>query len=211
MKTSISFLKSNNSFEKTLDLINESKADYIHIDVTDGLFVNNKTLFDKKMIETLKKMKKPKDVHLMTLHLKNYIDVFAYLKPEYITFEFEAASNPDDIIDYIKTKKIKVGIAINPFTDVKALKSYFEKIDLVLVMSVIPGYGAQKFIPVVREKIKELYKIREKNKNNFLISVDGGINDKVLRKTDKDKLDIVVAGSYVCLSADYDKQIEKLK
>lgn len=211
MKTSISFLKSKCDFEKTIDLITSSKADYIHVDVMDGLFVNNKTIFDKKKLEILKNSKKPKDVHLMTLHLKSYIDVFAYLKPEYITFAFEASANPDDIIEYIKSKDIKVGIAINPFTEINEIKPFLDKIDLVLIMSVIPGYGGQEFILNSKERIRELYKIKQKNSHKFKISIDGGITDKVLRKTDKDKLDIIVAGSYVCEQADYDEQICKLK
>lgn len=210
MKTSISFLKSNYGFEKTLDLIAKSSADYIHVDVMDGLFVNNKTNFDKKMIEILKENPKPKDVHLMTLHLKCYIDVFSYVNPEYITFALEATGNPEEIIAYIKEKKIKVGIAINPFTDIKSLEPYLNKIDLVLVMSVIPGYGGQKFILNTTDKIKQLDKLRKDNKAKFKISVDGGIDEESIKKIDKEKVDIVVSGSYVCTSADYNKQIEKL-
>lgn len=210
MKTSISFLKSNYDFEKTLDLIAKSTADYIHVDVMDGLFVNNKTNFTKKMIEVLKVNPKPKDVHLMTLHLKCYIDVFSYVNPEYITFAFEAASNPDEIISYIKEKDIKVGIAINPFTDVNVLEPYLNKIDLILVMSVIPGYGGQKFIINTTDKIKQLNKLKKENKAKFKISVDGGIDEESIKKIDKEKVDMVVSGSFICTSADYDKQIEKL-
>lgn len=211
MKTSISFLKSNYDFEKTLEHIENSIADYIHVDVMDGLFVKNKTPFNKKMLEELKKTKKPKDVHLMTLHLKSYIDVFSMLSPEYITFAFEATSNPKEIIEYIKNKNVKVGIAINPFTDVEALLPYIHSIDLVLVMSVIPGYGGQKFIPSMTLKLKKLAEIRNEEQATFKISVDGGIDGNTVKELDKESVDIIVSGSYVCKSADYTKAIQTLK
>ena len=210
MKTSISFLKSKYDYEKTLDLIEKSNANYIHVDVMDGLFVNNKTNFTKKMIEMLKDNLKPKDVHLMTLHLKSYIDVFSYINPEYITFAYETTANPEEIISYIKEKNIKVGIAINPFTDVNVLTPYLNTIDLVLVMSVIPGYGGQKFIKTTNNKIKELDKLRKENKSKFKINIDGGIDEESINLIDKEKVDMVVSGSFVCYSADYDKQIAKL-
>lgn len=211
MKTSISFLKSNYSFEKTLHQIDESIADYIHVDIMDGLFVKNKTPFTKKMLEELKQAKKPKDVHLMTLHLKNYIDVFSLINPEYITFSFEATANPKEIIEYIKSKKCKVGIAINPFTEVEEVLPYKDDIDLVLVMSVIPGYGGQKFLPSTVQKLKKLEKIRKESSAKFKISVDGGIEESTIHKIDKESVDIIVSGSYVCMSPDYTKAIQKLK
>lgn len=211
MKTSISFLSSNYGFKKTIDLIAESNADFIHVDVMDGLFVNNKTNFTKKMLEELKEIDKPKDVHLMTLHLKNYIDVFSYLNPEFITFSYEATTDPDDIINYIKSKNIKVGIAINPFTEIETLIPYLNRIDLVLVMSVIPGYGGQKFISSTSDKLIKLDSLRKKYKANFKISVDGGIDENTIKVISKEKLDIVVSGSYVCSSSDFNKAIEKIK
>lgn len=211
MKTSISFLKSSYEFKKTLDLIAESNADYIHVDVMDGLFVNNKTNFTKEMMEILKKNPKPKDVHLMTLHLKGYIDVFSYLSPEYITFALEASTNPEEIIEYIKDKGIKVGVAINPFTEIDAILPFLNQLDLVLIMSVIPGYGGQKFINSTAEKLKQLDKIRKEYKAKFKISVDGGIDENTIKLVDKKTLDIVVSGSYVCGSANFNESIEKLK
>lgn len=211
MKTSISFLSSNYGFKKTIELIAESNADYIHVDVMDGLFVNNKTNFTKKMLEELKEIAKPKDVHLMTLHLKNYIDVFSYLNPEFITFAYEATTNPDDIINYIKSKNIKVGIAINPFTEIETLIPYLNRIDLVLVMSVIPGYGGQKFISSTSNKILKLDRLRKEYKAKFKISVDGGIDENTIKEINKEKLDIVVSGSYVCNSSNFNKAIEKIK
>jgi len=211
MKTSISFLKSDYDFYETIDKINKSNADYIHLDIMDGLFVNNKTKFDKSMLDYLKSSKTKRDVHLMTLNLKNYIDVFSYVNPEFITFELEASTNPEEIIDYIKSKGINVGIAINPFTEVDAKLPFINTVDLILIMSVIPGYGGQKFITSTSKKIEKLYKFREEYKANFKISVDGGITDQTIKLLNKNYLDIVVSGSYVCQSADFNEKINRLR
>lgn len=211
MKTSVSFLKSQYSFEKTIHLIDNSIASFIHVDVMDGLFVNNNTPFNKNMLDLLKKSKKPKEVHLMTLHLKKFIDVFSYIEPECIIYEFEATTNHEKLIKYIKNKNCKVGIAISPFTDISLIEPYLKKIDIVLVMSVIPGYGGQEFLIETIERIADLQKIREEKKLDFQISVDGGINDKTIQYLKNLALDRVVVGSYVCKSANFDKQIEKLE
>lgn len=211
MKTSISFLSSQYSFDKTIELINKSKADFIHVDVMDGLFVNNRTPFDKSMLDTLKNSRKPKEVHLMTLHLKKFIDVFSYIKPESIIYEFEATTDHNKLIKYIKSKEVKVGIAINPLTNIDLLIPYLKKIDIILVMSVIPGYGGQKFLKETTERISYLEKIREEQDLHFVISVDGGISEDTIKSLKENKLDRIVAGSYVCKSANFDKQIEKLE
>lgn len=210
MKTSISFLSSSYSFSKTIELINISKADFIHIDVMDGLFVNNRTPFQKEMLDILKKSKKAKEVHLMTLHLKQFIDVFSYIEPEIIIYEYEATSNHEEIIEYIKEKNCKVGIAINPLTDIEKITPYLKKVDMVLIMSVIPGYGGQQFIKATKNRILELQNLRDKKELSYLIHVDGGIDDKVMPCLKDTKIDRVVLGSYVCKSANFDKQIEKV-
>ncbi len=211
MKISISFLKSCYDFKKTIDLINKSNADYIHIDVVDGLFSNSKTNFTKNKINYLKKIPKKKDVHLMTLHLKDYIDVFSLIKPEFITFQFESTTNHLEIINYIKSKNIKVGLAISPFTNLKEITPFLSELDLVLIMSVIPGYGGQKFIIREVKKVKELNKLKEKNKYNFLINVDGGIDYDKAKILKTIGANIIVAGSYVCNNYNFDENIDKLK
>lgn len=211
MKISVSFLKSRYSFFKTLSLLENSPADYLHVDVMDGLFVNNRTPFCKEQLDDLKESKKPKEVHLMTLHLKKFVDVFSYIEPEIIVYEFEATTKHNALISYIKEKKCKVGIAISPLTDLDLLKPYLKKIDMVLVMSVIPGYGGQKFIPETIERIEKLKDIRKEKKLKFLIHVDGGVNEETIRELKKVKPDRVVVGSYVCEAADFNKQIEKLR
>ncbi len=210
MKISVSFLKSNHHLATTLEQIANSKADSIHVDVMDGLFVTTKTDFTKEKLELLKQNKKPKEVHLMTLHLKNYIDFFASIHPECIIFPYEATTNVEEIIQYIKEKGIKVGIALNPFSDVLLIAPFMHTIDEVVIMSVIPGYGGQKFLPVAIEKINQLYELREKNKAHFLINVDGGIDDQTIQFI-ASKVDMAVSGSYVLNGMDINLQIDKLK
>lgn len=209
MQTSISFLSSAYSFEKTIALINASKADFIHVDVMDGLFVPNVTNFTKEKLELLRKSPKPKEVHLMTLHLKKYIDIFSLLNPEIMIYEFESTTNHQKVINAIKEKGIKVGIAISPLTDIQALTPYLKKIDLVLVMGVIPGAGGQEFLEETVERVNMLYTLRKEKNLEFFISVDGGIKDTTIQLIKK-QLDRVVTGSYVCKSIDFNKQIEKL-
>ncbi len=210
MKVAVSFLKSNYEFKKTIDLIDKSTADFIHVDISDGLFVNSKTPFSQEHLDILKQTKKKKDVHLMTLHLKNYIDVLTDIKPYMITFHYEATTKPLEVINYLKKKKIKVGLAINPFTLIEEIEPYLSNIDLVLLLGVIPGYGGQKFIPEVYEKFKQLAKLRRSKKYKFKISVDGGINAEVIQNFSS-ALDICVAGSYICNANNFDVQIKKLK
>lgn len=211
MKISVSFLSKFEPFSRILEKINKSKASFIHVDVLDGIYTNSTTFFNKEMMESLKKSPKKIEVHLMTLHLKKYIDLFSYLNPEVIIYEFEATTKSDKVIKYIKDKNCKVGIAINPFTPVSSIIPYLKKIDLVLVMSVIPGYGSQKFIMSTKDKIKELEDLRKSLKANFLISVDGGINEESLKTLSNNKIDRAVAGSFVCNSANYDLQITTLE
>lgn len=210
MKVAVSFLKSAYDYQKTLMLIDKSKADYIHIDVMDGLFVNNKTIQEKEEFELLKKVKKNKDVHLMTLHLKSYIDLYATLNPKIITFHYEATTNPIEVINYIKRHNIKAGLAINPLTKITEIEPLLSIVDLVLIMSVTPGYGNQLFIPNTINKFNELVKIKNNKKYKFKISVDGGINADTIKLFNK-KLNMAVSGSYICNSSDFDEKINQLK
>ena len=203
MKVSVSFLKYQNSKAETIQKISQTSADYIHVDIMDGLFVSQKNDDLNEFINLLKDCNKPLDIHLMVLNPAIYIDKLKVLKPSFITIQAEIL-NPLVYIKQIKKANIKVGLAINPDTDINSLDNYLKYIDLVLVMSVNPGLGGQKFIKDVIPKIKKL-----KNKN-VLISVDGGINDQTIKLV-KEDVDICVSGSYICLSDDYEKQISKLK
>lgn len=193
--------------EKISKLLNCS-INYLHLDIMDGNFVTNKTWEYNEMLSLLPKNYKNLDVHLMVNDVKKYVADFSLLKPVYITFQLEAVNNPLEIINLIKKYDIKVGIALKPNTSIDSLKDYFALIDLVLVMSVEPGLGGQKFLDNSVKKIEELYDIREKNNYKYVIEVDGGIDDKSINYCQK--CDIVVAGSYIT-NGSYEDRIEKLK
>ncbi len=209
MKTSVSFLGSLDSI-KTITKIEKSNADFIHIDVADGMFVNNSTPFSKDLMYVLKNSEKPKEVHLMTFHLKQFIDAFSFINPECIIFEYESTIHHEKIIKYIRDKKIKVGIAIGPLTDLKEILPFIKKVDIVLLMSIIPGYGGQSFLKETEDRIHQLSKIKKEKKATFEISVDGGINEETIQNI-KNDLDRVVAGSFIYKNGNYDQQLDKLK
>lgn len=181
--------------------------DYLHLDIMDGQFVANKTWECSEIIPMLPKDYKKLDVHLMVNDVKKYIFDFSLLNPKYITFQLEAVSNPMEMINLIKEKNIGVGIALKPNTPIDSLKEYFDLIDLVLVMSVEPGLGGQKFLDDSAKRIEELYNIRQKNNYKYVIEVDGGINDKTINYCQQ--CDIVVVGSYIT-NGIYEEQIKKL-
>lgn len=209
MKVSVSFLSSKLNTKETIKKIDNSIADYIHIDLMDGKFVKNKNFTPSKINELLKDTTKPLDVHLMVDKPLNYLDIFAYLNTEYLTFHFEAVKNPIEIINQIKKLGIKVGMSIKPNTTIKEIAPYLEHLDLVLVMSVEPGEGGQEFMTSILPKITELNNL--KTKYNFIISVDGGINDQTSILVKEAGADLLVSGSFVCNQDNYDKQINILK
>ncbi|HHW69503.1 MAG TPA: ribulose-phosphate 3-epimerase [Tenericutes bacterium] len=209
MKIAASYLAITDNLEENINLLDNTTIDYIHVDVMDGIFVQNKT-YDYEYIESiLKNTKKKKDVHLMVKDVYNYIDLYSKLNPEYITVHIELEQNLLDVIKYIKQKKIKAGISINPGTYIGKLDPYLSCIDLVLIMSVEPGYGGQKFLDSSIEKIYYLINKRKENNYNYVIEVDGGINDETINIIDK--ADIAVVGSFITNSDDYQKQVDKLK
>ena len=201
-----SFLKISDDKEK-IDKLNKV-VDQIHFDVMDGKFTEKPTLNLDIMKEKLKDITKKIDVHLMVVNIKEYIDKVLKFNPKYITFHIEATDNINYFIKYIKEKKIKVGLAINPETNLEKIFPYLKDIDLVLVMSVHPGQGGQKFIDI-EDKINYLYQYRKLNNLSYMIEVDGGINNETIKKIKK--ADIAVAGSYITDSDDYQKQIKLLR
>lgn len=211
MKTSISFLKSLVSQEETIKKIEESNADYIHVDVMDGLFVEEKTLKTSDFIALLQNTKKPLDIHLMMVkeNAKKAIEEFSKLSPEFITVHIELP-HVDELIKQIKEKNIKVGLAINPDTKIVDIIPYLSFIDMVLIMSVYPGKGGQSFLLDTKERLKELKDLCQTRQMSPFVSVDGGINDLTIHDVEG-FVDIIVSGSFVCLSDNYNDQIEKLK
>lgn len=205
IKISPSILSSNNRID-SIKKLNNTNCEYIHIDTMDGIFVPNKQMNIDEIIELEKHTTKPLDIHLMTKDPLKYIKNLNNKNIEYITFHLEIEKNIEEIINEIKSLNYKVGISIKPNTEVEELIPYLEKIDLVLIMSVEPGFGGQKFIPETLEKAKV---IRNINKN-ITIEIDGGINDSNIDIIKK-HVDIVVVGSYIINSTDYNKAINNLK
>lgn len=204
---SVSILGIKENIEENIKKLDKLNINYLHIDIMDGIFVPNKTWEYEEVENNVRGTNTKKDVHLMVKNIKEYIDKFKNLKPEFITFHYEATNNPLEIIKYIKNLNIKVGISIKPETKVKKIENLLEYVDLVLVMSVEPGAGGQKYIRKSTRKINKLKKLREKYNYNYLIEVDGGIND--ITKEKAKNADILVVGSFIT-SGNYEEQIEKI-
>ena len=207
ISTSILTIKEN--LKENIHKLDSTKTDFLHIDVMDGMFVPNNSVALDVYEELLKDISTPLDVHLMVKNVKDYINLYAKLNPLIITFHYEAVSNHLEIIDYIKSLNIKVGMSIKPATKVEEIVSILPYLDLVLVMSVEPGYGGQEFIYDSHIKINELDKIRKEKNYAYLIEVDGGVND-ITSKLCKNA-DILVVGSFITDSENYQLQIEKIR
>ena len=193
--------------------LEEGGADLIHVDVMDGHFVPNLTI-GPPVIKNLRKYTKiPFDLHLMIYPVHEYIENYANAGADIITIHPEATENLKESISLIKKFGKKVGVSLNPKTEIKTLIDEIGNIDLVLVMSVNPGFGGQKFMPEVLDKIKELKKIKDKNQYHFDIEVDGGINFSNSKIVLEAGADILVSGTTVFKENDGDikTNIEKLK
>lgn len=208
MKIAASFLDIKEPKDEELNYLDSLDIDYIHLDVMDGIFVENKTYSYEEFYDITRLTTKPKDIHLMVSDVKKYIDDFAKMNPKFITFHYEAVSEVSSVINYIKELGIGVGMSIKPTTDVSEIIEYLPYLDLVLVMSVEPGRGGQTFISDSVKKIEQLYTLREKENYNYLIEVDGGINDQTIKKCYK--ADICVVGSFIT-KQDYKEALKKLR
>ncbi|MFX4208575.1 ribulose-phosphate 3-epimerase [Aliarcobacter butzleri] len=199
------------------NLANEIKAicdagcDLVHVDVMDGHFVPNMTIGPVVVEPVAKVASKPLDIHLMVENNTFFVNLFAPCKPLYISFHIESEKHPHRLIQKIRSYGIKPAIVLNPHSRPQEIEYLLEDLDMVLLMSVNPGFGGQKFIPSVVEKAKELKELINKRNPNCLIEVDGGVNDKNIEILKNAGVDIVVAGSYVFGSDDYEKAIKSLK
>jgi ribulose-phosphate 3-epimerase len=210
MKVSLSILTADfSNFEKSVGNVMK-ESDYIHLDVMDGEFVPNISI-GPAFVKSIRKLTdKPFDTHLMIRHPNNYIKEFVEAGSQYITFHIEADCNAKEVIDLIHSYGIKAGISIKPKTSVKVIEELLPYLDMVLIMSVEPGFGGQKFMPVAIDKAKELKELKDKYGYNYLINIDGGINDKTLPLV-KYYLDLAVSCSFVCNAEDQIKNLNILK
>ena len=205
MKVAVSYLKSIYGKKETIQKINKSSADYIHVDLIDGIFCGEKNYEIQEIMEDLQDVTKPIDIHLMINNPKKEIKCLAKLKPSCITIPVEIP-NINEFISLIKSYSIPVGLSINPETSIEKILPFLNSIDIVLVMTVHPGKGGQDFMESVIPKLKEIYEF----KKNFEISIDGGINDQTISLVSP-YADQVVSGSFVCMQEDFERQIAKLR
>lgn len=181
-----------------IKLIEEKNGGFVHIDVMDGSFVSQIT-FGHPVIKCIRPLTKlPFDVHLMIEHPERQIESFKEVGADYITFHYEAVedlSMINTIIDQIHNCGIKAGLSIKPKTPVSAIEKYLSKLELLLVMTVEPGFGGQKIIPECVAKVSKLVEIRKNENLNFLISVDGGVNENTIQSVIDAGSDVIVSGS----------------
>ena len=183
---------------KAIEMIENGKAGAVHIDVMDGNFVPEIT-YGEPVIRSIRPLTKlPFDVHLMVVEPEKHIESFAKAGADWITFHLEAVENEDEaikLLEEIHKLGKKAGISIKPDTPISALSKIMNFADIILVMTVNPGFGAQAIIPSCVDKVKELFEIKQERKLNFLISVDGGINEKTLNSVLDAGTNLVVSGS----------------
>jgi ribulose-phosphate 3-epimerase len=199
------------NLQQEIEMVNSSSADWFHIDVMDGMFVPNIS-FGMPVIKAMKKhTKKPMDVHLMIENPDRYISDFKNVGADILTVHIEACNHLNRTVANIKEHGMKAGVALNPHTPVSQLEDIISKLDLVLIMSVNPGFGGQSFIENTFSKVRQLKQLIVAKKANTTIEVDGGVNDMNIASLAESGCDAFVLGSHIFKSKNPLKTIDNLK
>lgn len=199
------------NLQRDIEMINRSQADWFHVDVMDGVFVPNIS-FGMPVIKALKKhATKPLDVHLMIVEPDRYIQEFKNCGADILTVHYEACTHLHRTVQAIKAAGMKAGVSLNPHTSVAVLEDIAADLDLVLIMSVNPGFGGQSFIENTYNKLRALAKLRTDKNAQFLIEVDGGVSDKNYKQIVEAGADVLVAGNYVFAAENPETAIANIK
>ena len=199
------------NLQRDIEMINNSEADWFHIDIMDGVFVPNIS-FGMPVLEAIAKhAKKTIDVHLMIVDPDRYIKTFADLGANYLTVHYEACPHLHRTIQAIKAEGMKAGVVLNPHTSVDLLEDVINDLDMVLLMSVNPGFGGQSFIENTYEKVRKLKALITRKGSNALIEIDGGVTNKNAKQLVEAGADALVAGSFVFKAENPTQTISDLK
>jgi ribulose-phosphate 3-epimerase len=199
------------NLQKDIEMVNQSEADWFHLDIMDGMFVPNIS-FGIPVIKAIKKYaKKPLDTHLMIEDPDRYLELFKEAGADILTVHIEAGRHLHRTIQKIHSLGIKAGVSLNPHTPVNTLEDIITDLDMVLIMSVNPGFGGQKFIPQSYNKVRQLKQLINDTGSNAKIEIDGGVSTENAKELTEAGVDILVAGSFIFKAENPTQTIKKLK